>query len=934
MGMLLPVSYGVESDWWCNEGDTSHIHTSGDDPVGATNKVLQHLNAGTHTINNTAAVTTIGNGGNPISVGCVSGDVTLNILSDTNSDGCLFIGGYGYFAGGATFENLKNAADGKQITGTVNVEDGAHVVVGSSADDRVVNYAWAQLVVGHGKEGIGYLNIDGGSSVLTNSVLGVSGSEASYGEVNVTNGSTLTVKAHPNVAGTNPYALMEMSGGNNATSVLNVAHNSSFIVEGLPYLQIGKGGSNTQSTISVDDHSSLVVNGTNGYVFLGTGAGNNVSISIDVTNNSEAVFNSNVYAGYNTGTNVEVNVSGGSSFTAPTMFVGDYGNGVLNVSGAGTAATFDNLQVGNSQYAEGQVHVSDGAQIAAAQLLVGTYGNGSMTVESGAKVAAGQLYVGYDGSGTLSLTGNGSTVSTDYMELSNDSTFSISGGASHIVKEGQMVGAYTDGTHVVVGADGTLINYGTMAGLTVGENTATMQIDLQENSHFQTGTMQVTGRGVDGDDNYPLTILGYATGLAGKVSVNLPTEFSSTGTVTLGSVLEGRTSDNSGYELQKVYLGDYDAINNTLLEGLGLSEVSRENLRFEYETRHVILVLSTDEVNMHNGTHTVAVGEGSGVVIENGGFTDEATKHGTIGSFSEDGGNSTKADVRVSEAAAATPDKQSYVEWHGSSLQTIAGESTTLTEGVKVVMTDKTVEGDITTGTLLVTEGSSLTNNGVVEANTVVKSGATLKGSGTMGATEVQSGGNLVVGNSPGLQTYTGDLTLVSGSVETFSVAGTSAATAADKGWGSNTHSQIKMDDESKLNLSEGVKFIIEFGGEDMLAMAGAGPMEFELLLADGAVTLPQGFSGSMADDGRLDITDLIATTFTVTMDSAAGMGTADNMTVSISDYQYLLTVGETGYSNLVLKATATIQEVVPEPATATLSLLALAALASRRRRK
>ena len=49
-------------------------------------------------------------------------------------------------------------------------------------------------------------------------------------------------------------------------------------------------------------------------------------------------------------------------------------------------------------------------------------------------------------------------------------------------------------------------------------------------------------------------------------------------------------------------------------------------------------------------------------------------------------------------------------------------------------------------------------------------------------------------------------------------------------------------------------------------------------------------------------------------------------------DYHYYVNQGEGGTSNLTLRGSGTITRV-PEPATGTLGLLALAALAARRRR-
>lgn len=934
LGVLLPAAYAAESDWWCNGCDTSHIHTTHDD-FSTLKIAYHHLNAGTHTINS-SSVTTIGNGGNGMNVGCVSGDVTLNVLSDMNSDGCLFIGGYGYFAGSVSLAELKEATGGKPITGIVNVDNGARVEVGSSAERQKVNYAWAQLLVGHGTDGIGYLNVDNGSTVVTNSVLSVASGVDSYGEVNIRNGSTVETRVHENIQ-QSEYSFVQLGGAytgdpkkstDNAKAVVNVEHNSNFIVGSSPLVLVGASGADSEAVINVKDHSSIVVDEV-GWTILGyEGSAEGV---INVDDHSAAVFNTYLSFGNGVDNYGEVNVTGGSSLTGGCFCVGDGGTGALNVDGKGTTAFVSEIEVGYATTAQGSVSVTNGAKLASDTIILGEKGQGSMTVGSGAKVTAGEIYVGDKGVGSLVLSDKDSQIVADYMELNRaGSQFSIKAGAEHIVQENQEIAAYTDGTQIVVEQGGKLVNYGIMEGLTVKGETATLNLELKDGSHFQTGTMQVTGRGPLGEKSSPLSIVGYNSGLE-NYSITLP---DAGGSVTLGSVLEGVKTDESGnvtgHAVQKIYLGDYAALNEKLATTLGV-DVSNLNVNYEYETRYIVLELTTDEINHHDGTHTISVGEGSGVLINNGLNENPETKIGTIGSYSESG-KSTAADIRISEAASAADDKQASVEWHGSTLKTVAGEQAHFSDGVTIKLYDNTAAEE-KAGTLQVKSGSSLDNNGRIIGNTVVEENATLKGSGTQGQTEVY--GNLVVGNSPGHQNYTGDLLLYADSETTFSVAGLeNASTGSATGWGSGTYSQIMME-EGSLVLNEGINFTIEFGGEQIYALGGLAdpqPFDFELELAHGAITLPQSFE--LDANGYYDVTSLITADFTVTTEAAAGEGTAENMSVTILNHQFLVATDAQGNAcNLILRGNGTV-EILPEPATATLSLLALAALAARRRRK
>lgn len=959
LGVLLPAAYAAESDWWCNGCDTSHIHTTHDD-FSTLKIAYHHLNAGTHTINS-SSVTTIGDGGNGMNVGCVSGDVTLNILSDTNSDGCLFIGGYGYFAGSVPLAELKEATGGKPITGIVNVDNGARVEVGSSAERREVNYAWAQLLVGHGTDGIGYLNVDNGSTVVTNSVLSVATGVDSYGEVNIRNGSTVETRVHENIQ-QSEFSFVQLGGAytgdpqkstDNAKAVINVEHNSNFLVGRSPMVLVGASGDNSEAVINVKDHSSIVVDDV-GWMLVGyegTAKG-----YINVSAHSEAVFNQTVYLGYDGENYGEMNVSSGSSLRAQGVEVGSWGKGVLNINDKGTTAAIGTLSIGGggdgsgvatvaneakatigsayiARYSDGDMAVESGATVESGAMYIGYAAGttGTLSVSGGASLAAPLIYVGYVGSGTLSLSDSGSEIFADYIALTNSgSNFSISNGAAHTVKEGQTIAAYADNANVVVEAGSMLVNYGVMGGAVVGETPATLGIELKDGSYFQTGTMQVTGRGPLGEKSSPLSIVGYNSGLE-NYSITLPEAGS---TVTLGSVLEGVKTDESGnvtgHAVQKIYLGDYAALNEKLATTLGV-DVSNLNVNYEYETRYIVLELTTDEINHHDGTHTISVGEGSGVLINNGLNENPETKIGTIGSYS-DGGKNTAADIRISEAASAADDKQASVEWHGSTLKTVAGEQAHFSDGVTIKLYDNTAAEE-KAGTLQVKSGSLLDNNGRIIGNTVVEENATLKGSGTQGQTEVY--GNLVVGNSPGHQNYTGDLLLYADSETTFSVAGLeNASTGSATGWGSGTYSQIMME-EGSLVLNEGVNFTIEFGGAQIYALGGLAdpqPFDFELELAHGAITLPQSFE--LDANGYYDVTSLITADFTVTTDAAAGEGTAENMSVTILNHQFLVATDAQGNAcNLILRGNGTV-EILPEPATATLSLLALAALAARRRRK
>jgi autotransporter-associated beta strand protein len=102
----------------------------------------------------------------------------------------------------------------------------------------------------------------------------------------------------------------------------------------------------------------------------------------------------------------------------------------------------------------------------------------------------------------------------------------------------------------------------------------------------------------------------------------------------------------------------------------------------------------------------------------------------------------------------------------------------------------KTGSGTTTLDATSTNTGDTTVNSGILRingdnsaatGNVTVASGATLGGSGIIGgATTIQSGGFLAAGNSPGILTFEGDLTLDAGSTTLMEIAGTVRGTEYD----------------------------------------------------------------------------------------------------------------------------------------------------------
>ncbi len=219
------------------------------------------------------------------------------------------------------------------------------------------------------------------------------------------------------------------------------------------------------------------------------------------------------------------------------------------------------------------------------------------------------------------------------------------------------------------------------------------------------------------------------------------------------------------------------------------------------------------------------------------------------------------------------------------------------------------------TAALVITSGEH-TNDGVMTLTTTVK-GGTLKGSGTFGMVTID-GGEMIVGNSPGHQEFTDTLTLSSGRL-VFCAAGLDTPNDGNSvGWDSDTYSTINMN---------GHDFVIGPDGKIVIAMSADAANSLTTATGTLELTLATGLqSGAFSEEQLAALAQ--QTSFELSLEDGAGTKvptalTAPNFSYKMLNNALVLTTGISGSA-----------PTVPEPATGTLGLLALVALASRRRRK
>ncbi|MCQ2371091.1 MAG: hypothetical protein MJ058_03435 [Akkermansia sp.] len=255
---------------------------------------------------------------------------------------------------------------------------------------------------------------------------------------------------------------------------------------------------------------------------------------------------------------------------------------------------------------------------------------------------------------------------------------------------------------------------------------------------------------------------------------------------------------------------------------------------------------------------------------------------------------------------------------------------------------------DGTAGTLTLSDGGvaemKRSSGAQLFTQCEIEDGGVLKGSGTFGKVKMETGGTLVVGNSPGRQTYTDELVVEGGTME-FSIddipnSWHSQATETSYGWGSGKYSTIVMSNKGVTLNPDEIVFVL---GSSLLENSAHVNDLADALDTNFTVTLNQvyfldGLSSvspllSMSYQPHLDELEL-RTRFELNSEEANIVANRIQAAITIQDIEFY---GSDGCA-IVMNATLNVglyqaAPPVPEPATGTLALLALAALAARRQK-
>ena len=224
-----------------------------------------------------------------------------------------------------------------------------------------------------------------------------------------------------------------------------------------------------------------------------------------------------------------------------------------------------------------------------------------------------------------------------------------------------------------------------------------------------------------------------------------------------------------------------------------------------------------------------------------------------------------------------------------------------------------------------------------------VADGGILKGSGTFGKVNVKKGGTLIVGNSPGKQSYKDELIFEGGtmvfSIDNIPDSWRSAASDTKNGWGSGTYSTLLMNNQGLTLNPDEIVFVLGSGvlesstGESDLMNALGKPITVSLTkvyFLDELNAQSDLFNTAYKD--HLNVLEE-RTRFELSQEDGAIVSKGLQAVITPENIEFY-TEGVSIVMNARLNVVLSAAPAVPEPTTSTLSLLALASLCARRRRK
>lgn len=668
--------------------------------------------------------------------------------------------------------------------------------------------------------------------------------------------------------------------------------------------QVRENGYTTVSSqlVTLSEGASLTQQGSGSYLL------NGVAATLDA--NGELSSTGQIYAVVTGSVTTDTILEADSSVTKPIIYVG--ANGTLAVTGEISAAASDS----GPSIVGSNVTMENGATL---QLKDGVQVNGAVTLIDGASINVTvdeSASVTWDAGATIT-TGNG--IGT--LTLGNGSTWNISGG----------INTFSGATIQTQGSDGATITGGTLSlSGTTTLNTADAGSTLTITSDVTSAALTKTGAGTVTIEN-SVTINGKLT-LGERGTDTDKTLLNQGGTLELkgttntirGSMIDLKDGTLITHGTTTIS-GGFDASGGTKYTGRivvadgvttisGAAWVSAQNLNALSVQDGGELVLKDVRIQALNGREAHISGNGDANINDH---ADLSVLNVSDANIIVDSQNANDTLSFKLDSSKLTNERSSDLIYNGTATNSDFVNASTGTTQVGKAANNVTLKGNGATATGVTTSDNGFTASSV----------------STVAGTATTFTGNVTVTVSLTAATMATNADFIS----TGEVTGISSTSGRQVLFASDSASAIQSTFQST-----GSGTTLTLGNGATLTLGGA------LAASDGGTTFTLTLGGKVTLDFTTEVKAAIAdlsmgTTLDVLLATNVNFGdgtsllsggaTASNYITLASDSGLALTDSSQlilNGNNLLLTGAVT----VPEPATATLSLLALAALCARRRRK
>lgn len=602
-------------------------------------------------------------------------------------------------------------------------------------------------------------------------------------------------------------------------------------------------------------------------------------------------------------------------YTENSLFIGGYG--WHGTSGWRTNAGLESNTRGEVPFAahEGTIVINKGSvldtgtgtdSLGGAQIYIGHGGKGTVVVDGGTMTTRAFLGIATttaesnDNSGLLEIKNGGKVyikaepdkINSYYNQLLMGSSVTGKGGL-HISGEGSEL-VMESSNLTPAASTGQSIHYSFVS---IGSgNGGEAEVTVTDGASLTLGTK---GAG------QTYIYVGEGAGSVGSLNVTEKAESHLNGTFVVGNGGEGSvniTDEGSSLSAVDMYIGLNGGKGNATI-GSGASLNVFGNL-ISYDTN--------DDGDANSISNSGTVNVGGSIYLTDGTTTQNYGTMTATGPISIDEGS-----VFVNAQGATLESTDSYIALNAGSNTTnkgtLKGQDILVAAGAVLNNTGSLISIGGEKG-IEVEQGAIINNEGTLTGQ--ISGGGTVQGTGSLGEVSIGKDTSYVVGNdtTPIFGLSAQSFTLNEQSAIIFNVDGTTAVSKGESAtWGSGKHSVIFGE---TVNVVDGAEIEIVFS-RSMLALESDTPFTLQLISG-----------GENSNYGNLDML-LANTSYTLAPEMRLLRAvSADEWMVSVTNAEYYVDSD----NSLWLRGNAAVVPA-PEPTTATLSLLALAVLAARRRR-